>query len=362
MSQSSVFLEQPASLAAQWKIEVPLISPEETCRRVMERFEAKDQPPCMVVWDPYRKAVGLVMQEHFYRRLSSGFATALFYERSITKFTDFEPLIVDIHTDDSYIIDAALERSMEHFYDSVVLVDDDEVVGVLTVHNLMMMSRQLQREASESLTRVLSSSKNEVYRIGTSAAEAADAAQNSQNLTEQMITLTHEGRSDLHLVQASFEHVLHIASAQEQQMAELLEKADDILQISGAIRELADQSNILAMNAAIEASRAGEHGRGFSVVATEVKKLAEQTKNFSGRIGTTLEQVNQHVHHAAKQSSDSVIEMKSNQERVHSADQSFEKMIEVASAVNRAEKKIHELASVTRRQADGVFMELQRIL
>jgi len=120
---------------------------------------------------------------------------------------------------------------------------------------------------------------------------------NMQHALEQL----HEGRNELSELLKTISHSMQLEQELENKLQQLSSEASQVKNILSVISDIADQTNLLALNAAIEAARAGEHGRGFAVVADEVRKLAEKTQHSLIEINATINVIVQSINDAGEQ-------------------------------------------------------------
>ena len=175
----------------------------------------------------------------------------------------------------------------------LVAADKLEAVGNVVSSASAELSAQIEqsdRGAAESASRLseAATAMNEMNATVQEVAKNAGAASTASAETKEK---AEAGAQVVEKAVHSIEQVHQMSLELKDDMAQLNEHAQDITRIMSVISDIADQTNLLALNAAIEAARAGEAGRGFAVVADEVRKLAEKTMASTNDVGNAIKAI-----------------------------------------------------------------------
>lgn len=141
-----------------------------------------------------------------------------------------------------------------------------------------------QSAASDSVANAAASISNHAEKMSKQAGVVAE-------VTNHTVDRVREGRRSIDEVVSYMEQIKNGSETVDAAISALGKSSEEISHSVEVIGSIAEQTNLLALNAAIEAARAGEHGRGFAVVAEEVRKLAEESGEFSKRISETMQSV-----------------------------------------------------------------------
>ena len=197
-----------------------------------------------------------------------------------------------------------------------------------------------------------------VEEMTVSISHISESAQSAHLVTNQTGTLS---QTSSHVIKTMAEEIKDIsqtvsdAATTIQAMGESSQKISSIVLV---IKEVADQTNLLALNAAIEAARAGEHGRGFAVVADEVRQLAERTAKATTEISNMINGVQSNAQAAVGIMQQAVSQVESGVDMAHKANESMQGIadgaLKVVSAVNEISHALKEQSSASNEIAANV--------
>lgn len=199
-------------------------------------------------------------------------------------------------------------------------------------------SKQVGSRAEES-ARAMISANDKVRSIINSQKRAVEDAQTTKDDVQIAHQKLLQAQKEIGVMLVKINESVEVETAFAQKLHDLTSDAEQVKHVLSVIGDIADQTNLLALNAAIEAARAGEHGRGFAVVADEVRKLAERTQKSLVETNATINTIVQSINDASEQMSENAENIKA-----------------LGSSSGIVEMRINETVETMTTTADAVTM------
>lgn len=182
-----------------------------------------------------------------------------------------------------------------------------------------------------------------------------------ENLTENMNQVTETGRERMENLSSQMKEIVKAVRNVSNDISDLEAISQEIGSIIDIINNISEQTNLLALNAAIEAARAGEAGRGFSVVADEIRELAEESSSSADKIKKLIDEVTKTTDTIGKEMKSSETEILSGEELVDSANDSFEDIRKTLEKINKGMEESAQIVNKANKFSKDISAKAQNI-
>ena len=186
----------------------------------------------------------------------------------------------------------------------------------------------------------------------------------TNKISENAIEVVSDGRNRMNNSITKIEVIEDESQIVASQMAELKDYSNKISEIIDVISQISEQTNLLALNAAIEASRAGEHGRGFSVVADEIRELAEDSQGSAEKISQLITSIQEKISDTVNSVDETIEAVTEGKSAIKDTESVFDQIVQSMNDTKENIKDIDEYSSIQSKNSNElleIFNELSTI-